>query len=311
MTLLLYIRWQQLQREISGLGLYLLVYIGLAGYIALAFFKQFQQGQNAIYIVIGITTVCIGLQFYRTDKSFVYKHLNNPHFQIFLEYVVLTFPFSISCIITKSWYYYPGLLILLLCIPFFKFQFEHKAIFKNLSSIIPANNFEWISGLRRNHISFISLYLAAAAFCWVRILPLFLLWLLTITISSFHNECEPIQVLRENNTSPGKYLSGKLRINIIYILVLYTPLIILNSIFNTDFLGINLLFIPMQVSMLCFAICLKYSSYKPNKNQIGNNIPLAIVSLASAVPYLLPVPAILSFIYFYKAGHNLTQYLND
>lgn len=311
MTLLLFIRWKQLQREINGLGLYLLVFIGLAGYIAFAFFKQYQQGQNAIYIVIGITLVCTGLQFYRTDKRFVYKHLNNPRFQIFLEYVVLTFPFSISCIITKSWYCYPVLLILLLCIPLFKFQFAHKAIFKNLSSIIPANNFEWISGFRRNYLSFISLYLVAAAFCWVRILPLFLLWLLTITISSFHNECESIQVLRENNRSPGKYLSGKLRINIMYILILYTPLITLNTIFNTDFLLINLLFIPMQISLVCFAICLKYSYYKPNKNQIGNNIPLAIVALASAVPYLLPVPAILSFTYFYKATHNLTQYLND
>ena len=67
----------------------------------------------------------------------------------------------------------------------------------------------------------------------------------------------------------------------------------------------------MQISLLCFAICLKYSSYKPNKNQIGNNIPLAIVSLGSALPYLLPIPTILSFAYFYKAKNNLKQYLND
>jgi len=78
-----------------------------------------------------------------------------------------------------------------------------------------------------------------------------------------------------------------------------------------EFLVVNLLFIPAQLSILYFAICLKYSGYKPNAYQSGNNIPLAIVSMGSALPYLLPIPIILSFFYFYKAENNLKKYLND
>ncbi len=308
---LLFIRLKQLQREINGLGLYVLPLGAIAGYIAYIFFKQFEEGQHAYYPIIVLTFVCICIQFYRQDKSFIYKHIAIPHFQIFLEYVALTLLFSISSLFTKSWYYYPLLLLLLFCIPVMKLQFRQKTVLKNLSSLISPNNFEWISGFRKQYISFICLYGLAIAFCWFKIIPILLLWFLTILITSFHTECESILILREQAKSPGKFLLHKLKVNSIYILILYTPLIILNTFFNRDFFLINILFIPMQISLVCFAICLKYCLYRPNKIQTGNNIPLAIVSLVSILPYLIPIPAILSIIYFYKAGNNLKKYLND
>lgn len=311
MTILLYIRLRQLKREIDGLGLYVFVFIVLACYLVFESYQQFEQGKNSIYWVLGLVITCMALQVYRKDKSFAYKHLSNPHVQIFLEYLALTFPFSISCIITKSWYCYPLLVMLLWGIPFFKLQIKYRTVFKNISSVIPAQNFEWISGIRKQYVSLISLYVLALSFCWLKILPLFLLWLLTILIISFHSECEPIQVLRAGNKTPGKYLAHKLFLNIIYMIILYSPVLILNTLFNIDLLVVNSLFILMQISLLCFAICMKYSSYKPNKNQMGNNIPLAIVSMGAALPHFLPVPTLLSFAYFYKAKNNLKLYLND
>ena len=308
---LLYIRFKQLQKELKGLGLYLVILIGIAVYLIVISFKQFEKAPNAYYLIAAMALLCVGLQAYRKDKLFVYKHIENPHLQIFSEYVALTLPFSITAIFTKHWFCYPGLLILLLCIPFFRFTFRPKTIFKNLSSIINISNFEWLSGFRKQYIAFISLYTLAIAFCWFRILPLFLLWLLTVLISSFYNECESIMVLRASSKSTGKFLRDKLKINTRYMVLLYTPLLIINTIFNSEFLLINILFLLIQISLLCFAICLKYSSYKPNKNQIENNILLTIVSLSAALPYLLPVPAILSIVYFYKSENNLKQYLND
>ncbi len=308
---LLYIRIKQLKREINGLSLYIIPIIAIAAYIAFVTFKEFQKGQNAFYIIIALSVLCLSIHFSRKDKTFVFKHLDNPHIQIFLEYVLLTLPFSITCMVTKSWYCYPILLIALFCIPLFKFEFKQRASFKKLSHIISATNFEWISGFRKQYISIICLYILAIAFCWLKILPLFLLWFLTIIILSFYSECESIQVLREGNKAPKHFLIAKLKACITYVLILYTPIVIVNSFFNPDFLIINLLFIPIQISLLAFAICFKYSSYTANKIKIGNNLPLAIVSMGSALPHFLPVPAILFIVYFYKAKDNLKQYLDD
>jgi len=200
---------------------------------------------------------------------------------------------------------------MLFFVPFFQFRISQKVVLKKLSAIIPASDFEWLSGVRKNYIAVIGLYSLALAFSWFRILPLFLLWFLTVVISSFYTEYESLQILREQAKSPRNYLLFKLKKSTIYILLLYLPVIIINSIFNSEYLLINLLFIPVQIAILHYAITLKYTSYKPNKSQPGNNIPLAIVSISSALPYFLPIPAILSFVYFYKAAKNLKNYLND
>ena len=312
MTLtVLYIRLKQLQRELNGLGFYVFIITGIIVYVTYIFFKQFEKQPNAFYLIAAITLFCIILQIYRTDKSFIYKHINRPHLQLFSEYIALTLPFCISCIFTKNWFYYPLLLALLFCVPYIKLEIKHRTIFKNLSSIFPASNFEWISGCRKNYISFITLYSLAAGFCWFRVLPLILLWLLTSVITTFHNECESIQILREDNKVPDKFLLNKLFINGIYMLIVYAPLLVINTIFNFEFLFINILFLFVQISLLSFAICLKYSAYKPNKNHNGNTIPLAIVSFSSLLPYLLPIPIIFSVVYFVKGTNNLKQYLND
>jgi hypothetical protein len=308
---LLYVRLKQLKREIDGLSLYIIPIIAIAAYIAFVTFKEFQEGQNALYIIIALSVLCLSIHFSRKDKGFVYKHLDNPHLQIFFEYVLLTLPFSILSIVTKSWYCYPLLLCILFCIPIIKFEFRQKTSFKKLSHIISATNFEWLSGFRKQYISFICLYILAISFCWLKILPLFLLWYLTIIILSFYSECESIQVLREGNKVQRQFLIDKLKACFIYVLILYTPIIIINTFFNPDFLIINILFIPIQISLLAFAICFKYSSYTANKIKIGNSLPLSIVALCSALPHFLPIPTILFLIYFYKAEDNLKQYLHD
>lgn len=127
---LLYIRLKQLQKELNGIGLYVPIFIGMFFFLVFASFKQYQRAPNAYYLVAAITLICFSLQYYRTDKSFIYKHIANPHLQIFSEYVVITLPFSISSIITANWVCFPILVLFLFCIPFFKFSFTKKQFSK-------------------------------------------------------------------------------------------------------------------------------------------------------------------------------------
>jgi len=310
-TTLLYIRLRQLNREVNGLGLYLPVFIAMAAILSFITYWQYNHNQKAWLIVILLSAICLVIQYNRKDKTFIYKQLDKPHLQLFLEYLVLTLPFSITTIAGKNWFCFPLLLAVLACIPFLKFQSKHRAVFKDLSSIIPASNYEWISGLRKQYIAFISLYLFAVAFSWVRIFPLFLLWFLTIMVSSFFLENEPVHILRAGDKTARELLSGKIKVNIKYILILYSLPVMINAIFVQEFLIITLLFIPVQLALISFAICLKYSSYKPNTNLLGNNIAFSIIAMLSAVPYFLPVPVIFTLVYFFRAEKNLKTYLHD
>lgn len=308
---LLYIWLRQFLREANQLGLYIIFVIAIIGFLIFYSYEQFSEGNYGLYIIAGLTAFCFYLQVNRKDSPFIYKHICRPQLQLFSEYAALTFPFSIFAVFTKSWYLYPMLLICLAVISFIKIQTKIKTRFKNLSSIIPACNFEWISGYRKQYLAFTFLYVAAVSFCWFKILPLFLLWLLTILISSFHNKCEPVQILREGNNLPRRFLWNKIKMNSLFILIFYTPLIIINTLFNPDYFLINVLFVPTQIFFLCFSICWKYGYYSPNTTQLSGSIPLAVVGLVSSLPYLLPIPALLTVAYFYKASHQLKPYLND
>jgi hypothetical protein len=152
---------------------------------------------------------------------------------------------------------------------------------------------------------------AGYSLSWFRILPLLLLWFISVTIASFYTECEPLQILREGNFSSARLLKRILISMVKYIFILQIPVLAINTIFNPEFWLLNLLFIPLQVSFLSYAVCLKYSSYEPNKNAIGNNVVLSVVSLGSIIPYFLPIPLLMAVFTFGKAKTNLNNYLND
>lgn len=309
---LLYIRSRQIKREIDGLGFYVIIFLAVVCILSFSAFIQYKNNQRtSLYIVLLLAFTCAAIQSSRTDKSFIYKRIERPHLQIFLEYAALTLPFSITSIFTQNWFCFPLLLSALLCIPFLKLQFKHRAVFKNLSSVIPASDFEWISGIRKQHVAFICLYLVALIFCWVRILPLALLWFLTIIISSFHLENEPVHILREGNRTAREFLLAKIKANVKYILILYSLPVMMNAFFVREFLTITLLFIPVQVALLCFVITLKYTVYKPLASPLGNNVVFSIVAILSAIPYFFPIQASLAIIYFYKAENNLKTCLHD
>jgi hypothetical protein len=311
MAILLNIRLLQAKRELSNAGPGIIIVFGLLLFLIYVTFNLFQKTPDAYYLTAFILIICLSVQSYRNDKQFVYAHIRKPHLEIFLEYLLLTFPFAITCLFTANWFCYPGLVILLLFVPYLKFTVKQKTYFKNVSSIIPAADFEWISGFRKSFVFLIPLFFLALGLSWFRILPLLLLWFITVSIASFYTECEPLHILKEGNFSSKRLLNHKLMRHSKYLILLYFPVLVINTVFNPGYWVLNLLFIPVQLSLVCYSICLKYSSYEPNKKTIGNSIILALVSLGSIIPYLLPIPLLMTFFTYGKAKRNLNNYLHD
>ncbi len=311
MAILLNIRFIQAKRELNSAGLGSLLVFGLLAYMVYAAYTFFLKTPDAYYLTASLFLVCVAFQSYRTDKQFVYTHIRKPHLEMYSEYLAFTTFFSASSLFTGNWICFPTLVVALLLIPYLRFTVKQKTYLKNISSIIPASDFEWISGFRKSFGILIPLYLLAIAFSWFRILPLFLLWFITVTIASFYTECEPLHILKEGDLSSARLLKYKLTRMIKYIIILYIPVLVINTIFNPEYWILNLLFIPLQISLVGYSVCLKYSSYEPNKNAVGNNVILSLVSLGSIIPYFLPIPLLMSVFTYGKAKKNLNMYLND
>ncbi len=312
MTTLLYIRYIQIKRELldtAWLGL-LVMFVVLSFLITISFVNMLKT-PHVFYFTGALFLGCVGLQLTRIDKSFVHTNIDRPHLNMYVEYVALTFPFSIAIVCTAHWYCYLLLVVALYVVPFIKHTFTTKNYFKKNSSFFSASNFEWISGFRKSYLILIPLYLLAIGFCWFKILPLFILWMTTFVISSFYTECESLQILRAEGLSSKKFMQKKLLQHTSYILLLNVPILLINTAFNLDYWFINLLFVFVQLTLVCFVICLKYSSYIPNNTSTPNGIMMTMVMLGTIIPFLLPIPFLLSIYHYRKVIHNLRFYLHD
>lgn len=308
---LLYIRKRQAINEIKQLKAYSVIFFAILFSLSYYSFQLYHDKSFAYIITLTLVFICFGFQSVRKDKEFLFLHSENYHLNLYLEYSLLTFPFIVTSLFTPQWYCFPVLQIFLFFIPYNKFTIKEKTFFKNISEIIPVTNFEWISGFRKSFTSITIIYLLALGFSWLKILPLFLLWFLTLTIISFYNECESLAMLREKDRSAGNFLNKKLLTHIRYLMMLYFPVLIINTVFNSTFLALNILFMLSQAALLFFAICYKYSNYKPNQLLYVNNIVVTLVSLSAIIPVLLPLPVIMSVHYYFKANNNLNKYFND
>jgi hypothetical protein len=311
LTTLLHIRYLQLKRELRDGGIRSLFLFGILILLVYASYNVYKNNLYAWYLTGFLFYLCVFIHVIRTDKTFAFGNINSPRSQFFAEYFFLTLPFSVTACFTTNWYFCPVLTLSLIFVPWFKSSKQKVTYFKNLSTIIPASNFELISGFRKSFLYLIPLYALAIIFCWVRFAPLFLLWFITVTIATFYNECESLNILREGKSRPGEFLRNKILSHSKLPAILYLPVLLINTILNPEFLILNILFIPIQLSLISFAILLKYSNYRPGQNSVANNLTLSLVSLGIAIPYLLPLPLLMSMPYYKRAKKNLDMYLYD
>ncbi len=310
-SVLLYIRYRQLLRNLKGIGIYMPLILGTIIYLCYASYRIFSMEIYSIHLIALLFLLCFTIQLNRKDKFFLFLHVEHFRKEVFLEYALLTIPFSITALFTDVWYLYPVFLVLLFCLPYITYSFKKQTYMKNLSQLIPAYNFEWTSGIRKSYIILFPLYIAALSLSWFRILPLVICWLITVSILSFYNECEPVNMLKESGQNVRLFLRKKFMQHSKLLLILYLPVLIINFIFNPEYYVLIPLFLLMQLVLLWFAISMKYGTYRPLQNSSANNVMSSFVILGSVLPFLLPLPLLMTIYYYKKAKSNLIYYLND
>jgi hypothetical protein len=310
---LLTVRYIQLKRELRSLGIiYTLLLVCMYALLVYFTYRGYSASINGALICTAMmSALCYTIHITRTDKTFVYTHLTQPRKQLCLEYSVLVFPFAITSMFTTHWYFFFLLIGIIACIPYVTFSVKQHTYLKNISRIIPSYNFEWISGFRKSFLTLLPIYACALGVSWFKIAPLVFLFILSTSISAMYAECEPLHIVAIGNLSPRAFLRKKMSSHSLLLVLFFLPVLVINTLFNTDYWFINLFFMGTQLALLCLAITLKYTMYVPNKNLSANSIILGIVSAGCVIPFLLPIPTLMALRYYKKAKQNLTHYLYD
>ena len=310
--LLVQIRFIQLKREAAALGIIysmLLFLIFIFG--AFIFFSLFATMKTAIMACAAFSLLLFSVHAMRMDKRFVNMHLAKPYQLMVAEYLVFTLPFTLPVLLSHCWYLFFVLIIIISITPLSGISVKQHTALLFPARIISINNFEWISGFRKNYLAYTIIYLLAFAFGWVKIFPLFLIWLLTASASSFYIECEPLQVLLAHQQNAAAFLKKKMIAHSRILLLFILPVALINFIFNPGYWWVILLLLTVQLAILNFAILFKYSVYEPSQKINANAVINSIVAISGLIPFLLPLPLLMCFRNYFIAKRNLQNYLHD
>ncbi len=309
---LLHIRSAQAKHYFKAAGPALVFILVAAGALLYFCYGLYSHPVYAMYCMAFIYIACWKFHLQRRDKLFVYTHLPRPYLELYSEYFVFTLPLTLPCIVTAQWWWFPVFSALLLLLPLQKKSFTQKAYFKNISRLIPAPQFEIISGFRKSFGSLILLYAIALAFSGIQLLPLFLLWFLSIMIVGFYSVCEPLNLLQSGSYSNSStFLRKKVSSQLFIYFICYLPIILIHAFSHPEWFWVSILWLPSLLCLIAYSIFLKYSLYTPGKIINSNNPSFMLIAFVSLIPFLLPVGILSCWDYAAKARKNLSTYIHD
>jgi len=299
---LLKLRYYQLKRD---LGIWTLLIAAVVFLVSQYISSVGEKESNFLILIIFI--LLLNYQQHRKDLSFINNYLTYPRLQILLNYNLLCLPISIAFI-----YNHHFLQALILHLSYYLIVFTNTN-FRNprylfVTSRIPPQQFEWISGIRKTMLMLIPIYLIAIVLSPVKLFGVVALFLTNVIFLSFYNDFEPLSMLNTKNLSAENFLSEKTKFLNKMILFTNLPLLIVNSIFCPEIIWFNVGFIIGFFLLGNVAIYIKYAYYEPNQS-LHFNMDYLILFAAVFFPYLLPLSIYLGYSNRKKAINNLNRFL--
>jgi hypothetical protein len=303
---LIRIRYYQIRNDLGFL------FFVIAALIAALSYFFFDNTDNKPYYILAIVLFAL-LRFHTTRKDFTYvlKHLDHPIRQLTIEYQLFLLPFSIPSLFTRTWYFFFIIHAAGFLMPFVKLKASSVILFPKISTYIPPAQFEWISGIRKNGVGILIFLLIALVLSSVKLFPLAALCLINLSIMGFYTEGESRQMLTANNYSPQEIMLSKIRFSLKIMLLINLPVLLINSVFNPDFIFINGMFLLYSGLVMVFAVACKYNAYKPDTNLDSISIQFAFAFMVVIYPQFIILTFLLTTYYYRQAIKNLSRYTND
>ncbi len=310
---LMKIRLKQVSREIAALGpIYsIIVLFVLTLFIKVAAVSLITLNSQLTFCLIW-SILLLTIHFSRKDIPFLKRTQKNEFIFLLSDYILLSV-IPISLLIYCHGFVAALLIIMVIttiCVipPIQKSQIKTNSEIKFIPDYLP----EWKSGIRKvNKYIFLSLILLAIIASPLPYFSLFICWLLTAIITGFYQIFEPRDQLRFHHASPKKYLNSKIKNGIKYYLLLVTPIIIAYTIMHHNQLIISFAALSLFLILLAFTIISKYAYYQPVATTGPHQIYLTIGLISFIIPFMVPVPFVLTLTHYRKAIKRLTPYFYD
>jgi hypothetical protein len=314
-TSMLYVRWQQIKRELASLGpLYFFMFVFIAWLMFMGIKKHCYQDANSCWGVVLLQgALLVSLHQWRPDKRLLYNLSKNYWLVFALEYLALSLIFLLGLIAGQSWLATIGLVsvcVLVALIPLKTQSTASKPLyFKNL---YPPDYFEWIGGTRRLFIPMLCVYVLG--FVITLFYPYAILltnWFMLSFYSSFYDYSEPLNVLRNyrKSASPAQFLWQKIkRQTVTMALILLPPLAWYRCFWSTNYYILVAISLLMCLLIPLF-IVIKYMDYEPDSELTNRQILIGFCTMSVLIPFFWPAPFFLFLLFYPRAIRNLSNYL--
>ena len=306
------IRFLQLCRELSGIGLFRILFVVISiAFLGLMLFQGTGMVPHVYLALLIYLALIFFIQVKRKDKFFLKSHFDNYRLIYFVEYLLLTIPL-ISCLIYhKQWLALPILFAALLFIVQFDLRYKLHTLNTIFQRWVISDSFEWKGGIRNAQLYLLPIWIIAMGTSFfIGSVPIALL-ILGIIPLSFYEYGEPLPMLLAPELNTKKFVHHKLKVQFIQFSVITFPLIIAFLLFHVEYwyipLGEYFLFLSMQT----YTILIKYAYYEPNIKSSAANTYRSIGSVGLVLPFFLPIIWVMSFWFYLKSLENLNIYLND
>ncbi|MHC1774684.1 MAG: hypothetical protein AB9834_04645 [Lentimicrobium sp.] len=241
-------------------------------------------------------------------KDFVLTNnlgINKPWFFMLL-YLILSGPFIILYAI---WPDYKALLILISGIILISFFLKPVRPLRKITlpsfRILPADAWEWRTGIRRVFPYLLIAYvLPAVFFRFDYIFPLSVLGI-AILVSTFQQHHEPVVFIEALKTNPASFLRRKIYHQCMLFTFLVIPLILASVLLYPEETRPVILVFFNSLIVQAFAVSLKYAGYSPGSSNPYHSIILILLSFAFIIPAMLPIPLLLTGVFSRKALNQL------
>lgn len=308
-TVLLRLRWLQLRRAFPLYGIVLLA-LALVFALGLMHRAVLLDASYAAYIAGGTLFTVWGMHQRRPDLHFLHRHVPQAGLALAMEYGALVLPVLLVLALAGAW---PSALVLLaaVALPWLPVARSSGVRGSWLRRWIPARHFEWRGLVQGTHPWGVVLWLAALTFCWLPVLPLFLLGLVALMAAGAQEQCEPRAMLLATAPDARALLRTKVLAAVRIMLALELPVLIAATVVRPDWWWVHAGLGLGMVVLVAYAVVLKYAHYQPNERLSANGANVSIAALFAILPGLSVVPLLMLLTEVPKARANLTAYFHD
>ncbi len=307
-SVLLRLRWLQLRRALPGYGIVLLT-AGVCGLLWLLHKAVTHDPSLAAYISGGMLLAVAGLHQRRQDHHFLQRHLPRPRLSMAVEYGAFMLPVSLVLMLAQAWLP-AAALCLVLALPWSPVTRASGVRGAWLRKRIPVQLFEWRSAVQGTMPFSLLLWMGALAFCWLPVLPLFMLGAIAMLAAAAQEQCEPRAMLLATAPDARTLLRDKMLGSVWLMLLITTPVLIGATIFRPQWWWIHLFFGLGLLVLVAYAVVLKYANYRPNERLDANSANVGVATVFAVLPGLCVVPVIMLLTEVPKARANLNSYFD-